>query len=517
MTACGGHEVSMEQLGSGFLAVLDLMNRILWEWPCMLVCFLAAGLYFSVRTGWFQFRHFSYWLRHTWGSLFSRDREEEDADAGGCKSGRQGKSRSSGSGGGSSGGSGSSRSKGGSSSGSENKAGLSEWQSICTALAATVGTGNIAGVATAIVAGGPGAIFWMWVSAFLGMMTSFAEKALGIRYRKQGPDGQYAGGPMQYMAQGLHAGKLASAYAFLCMIASFGIGNVTQIQSMAASLEEAFSVTPWVTGAVTAGVAALILLGGIQRIGSCAEKLVPGMAILYLGAAGIVLIVHGRWIPEAFLWILTDAWGVGGQTLRAAAGGLMGYGVRQAMRIGVARGVFTNEAGLGTSVFAHAASATADPARQGMWGIFEVFADTIVMCTITALVILTGDLAGAGTSGLDGAALTMRCFSQVLPRGNELIALCLTLFAFASLIGWSYYGERSVSYLFGAEGVRWYRAVYILGISLGAVAPLTVVWKLADVCNGLMAIPNLIALLGLRREVVIIYRQLEAGIRKKSR
>lgn len=460
------------------MAFLDLMNRILWEWPCMLVCFLAVGLYFSARTGWFQFRRVFYWLHSTWGSLFresGRERRE--------KSGRD----------------------------SPVEAGISEWQSICTALAATVGTGNIAGVATAIVAGGPGAVFWMWVSACLGMMTSFAEKALGIRYRKKDSGGQYFGGPMQYMEQGLHARKLAALYAFLCVTASFGIGNVTQIQSMAASLEEAFSVSPWVTGAVTAGVAAMILLGGIRRIGSCAEKLVPGMAVLYLGAAGVVLILHMRYIPAALLWIVKDAWGTGSHTLRAASGGLMGYGIRQAMRIGIARGVFTNEAGLGTSVFAHSASSTDDPARQGMWGIFEVFADTIVMCTITALVILTGDLAGAGVGGLDGAALTMKCFSQVIPCGDGLIAVCLTLFAFASLIGWSYYGEQSAAYLCGAEGVRWYRALYILAISLGAVAPLTVVWKLADVCNGLMAIPNLAALVGLRKEVVSMYRRMDQG------
>jgi AGCS family alanine or glycine:cation symporter len=466
----------MERLGTGFLAVLDWMNGILWEWPCMLVCFLAAGLYFSVRTGWFQFRHFSFWLHNTWGSLFS-DKSRETKDG---------------------------------------RTGISEWQSVCTALAATVGTGNIAGVATAIVAGGPGAVFWMWVSASLGMMTSFAEKTLGTRYRKREAHGSYSGGPMEYMEQGLHARGLALLYGILCMIASFGIGNVTQVQSMAASLQEAFSVSPWLTGAVTAGVAALILLGGIHRIGSVAEKLVPGMAILYLGAAGIVLFARIRWIPKALLWIVEAAFGGEGRTLRAASGGLMGYGIRTAMRIGVARGVFTNEAGLGTSVFAHSASSETDPARQGMWGIFEVFADTM-MCIITALVILTGDLAGADLSGLDGAALTMKSFSQVIPLGNQLIAVCMTLFAFASLIGWSYYGERCMAYLCGKEGVGWYRALYILVICLGAAAPLTLVWKLADVCNGLMAIPNLLALYGLRKEVIQSYQDLNQKRIRKNR
>ena len=427
----------------------------------MLVCFLAAGLYFSVRTGWFQFRRMGLWLRKTWGELVRPD------------------------------------------TGDENRSGISQRQSICTALAATVGTGNIVGVATAIVAGGPGAVFWMWISAFLGMMTGFAEKVLGILYRRRGENGAYQGGPMMYMEDGLHARWLAVIYGLLCTVASFGVGNMTQVQAMASSLDLAFGVPAWLTGVVTAGITAVVLVGGIRRIGAFAERLVPFMVLLYMGSAMAVLVSQVHEIPQAIGLILREAF-----RLRPAVSGMAGYGIAQAMRIGVARGTFTHEAGVGSSVFAHSAADTKEPVQQGMWGIFEVFADTIVVCTVTALVILTTGLAepgavvGADGVMLDGAPLTMSCFEQFFPWGEQLIAVCLALFAFGSLIGWAYYGERATQYLFGDRGVVIYKMVYVLVVTLGSVASLEVVWKMADVCNGLMAIPNLVAVFLLRGKVL---------------
>ena len=455
----------------------------------MLVCFLAAGLYFSVRTGWFQFRRMELWLRKTWGELVRPEIEDDGAAKGDPK-----------------------------------HSGISQRQSICTALAATVGTGNIVGVATAIVAGGPGAVFWMWISAFLGMMTGFAEKVLGILYRRKGTDGQYQGGPMTFMEDGLHARWLAVIFAVMCMMASFGVGNMTQIQAMASSLDLAFGVQPWLTGVVTAVILAVVLVGGIRRIGAFTERLVPFMVILYMGSAVVVLISQVQVIPETLTLIVKEAF-----CLRPAVSGVAGYGMAQAMRIGVARGTFTHEAGVGSSVFAHSAADTKEPVQQGMWGIFEVFVDTIVVCTVTALVILTTGLAETGTVmtpegmilgstgmegiALDGAALTMVCFEQFFPWGRQLIAVCLTLFGFGSLIGWSYYGEQSAKCLFGKMGVLVYKLIYVLMVTLGSVASLQLVWKLADVCNGLMAIPNLTAVFLLRSQVIDTLKKYETKMR----
>lgn len=455
-------------LAEGLTLILDWLNRILWDMPCMLVCFLAAGLFFSRRTGWFQFRCMGLWLKCTWGQLIhpSKEKGEEALPEG---------------------------------------KGISQRQSICTALAATVGTGNIVGVATAIVAGGPGAVFWMWISSFLGMMTGFAEKVLGILYRRKDRDGHYQGGPMTYMEDGLHARWLAVCFALFCMVASFGIGNVAQIHSMSGSLEEAFGIPAWLTGVVTALVVAVVLVGGIQRIGAFTERLVPFMVILYMGSALVILACRAGQIPAALVLILKEAF-----RLRPAVSGAAGYGIAQACRIGVARGVFTNEAGLGASVFAHSAADTKEPVQQGMWGIFEVFADTIVVCTVTALVILTTGLAQPeAVAGLDGAALTMSCFRQIFPWGDQLIAVCLALFAFGSLIGWSYYGERATEYLFGEGAVLLYKMAYVFVVSLGSVASLAVVWEMADVCNGLMAIPNLTALFLLHRQVTEALKRYE--------
>lgn len=327
---------------------------------------------------------------------------------------------------------------------------------------------------------------------------------------------------MTYMEDGLHAKWLAVIFAVMCMIASFGVGNMTQVQAMASSLDLAFRVQPWLTGVVTAVILAVVLIGGIRRIGAFTERLVPFMVILYLGSAVVVLISQAQVIPETLALIAKEAF-----RLRPAVSGVAGYGMAQAMRVGVARGTFTHEAGVGSSVFAHSAANTKEPVEQGMWGIFEVFVDTIVVCTVTALVILTTGLAETGTvitpegmmlgstgmAGIasDGAALTMTCFEQFFPWGKQLIAVCLTLFGLGSLIGWSYYGERSAEYLFGAGGVLVYKLIYVLMVTAGSVASLQMVWKLADVCNGLMAIPNLTAVLLLRKQVVNALQEYEKG------
>ena len=457
----------------------------------MLVCLLAAGLYFSVRTGWFQFRRTGLWLRKTAGELMRSEGNPDSKEDLDSKEdpGRSWEKRSNGE-----------RTK---------ASGISQRQSICTALAATVGTGNIVGVATAIVAGGPGAVFWMWVSACLGMMTGFAEKVLGMLYRKQKDGGGYQGGPMTYMEDGLGIRWLAIGYAFLCVVASFGVGNMTQVHSLSQGMETAFGVPVWVTGMITAVVLAVVLMGGIHGIASLAEKLVPFMVVLYLGSALVVLGSQWTQIPAAFGTIMREALGI-----RPAAGGVAGFGMARAMSIGVARGTFTHEAGVGSSVFAHSAADTKEPVEQGMWGIFEVFVDTIVVCTVTALVILTTGL-NQGTA-LDGAPLTMACFSVFFPWGRQLIAVCLALFGFASLVGWSYYGQQSAEYLWGRNGVRGYQLVYIAMVIMGAVASLEVVWKLADVCNGLMAIPNLAALCMLRRQVLAALTEYEGRKKKQS-
>jgi len=370
---------------------------------------------------------------------------------------------------------------------------IQPYKALATALAATVGTGNIAGVATAIFLGGPGALFYMWVIALVGMATKYAEAVAAVTYRTVDHRGMHVGGPMYYLRYGVGArfpaaGKiLALAFALFAAIAAFGIGNGVQSNSVAQALETSFSVDPLVTGIVMMGIVGLVLIGGIRRIADVAGALVPVMIVAYVGAAIVILIINAAAIPGAFALIFQYAF-----EPAAAAGGFAGATVAAAIRFGVARGVFSNEAGLGSAAIVHAAAKTNDPVAQGHIAMLGTFIDTIIVCTMTGLVIITS---GLWTSGETGAALTSAGFAATLPGGAEIVAVALAIFAFTTVLGWSYYGERSVQYLFG-EGAIWpYRLVWVLAIPVGAVFDLGLIWLIADTLNAMMALPNLIGLL----------------------
>lgn len=385
---------------------------------------------------------------------------------------------------------------------SEQSGDITPFQALMTALAATIGTGNIAGVATAIFLGGPGAVFWMWITALFGMATKYSEAVLAVRYREIDERGRYVGGPMYYIKNGLgrHWRWLGTAFALFGMIAAFGIGNMVQANSVADALDSAFAIPDWVTGLVMAAITASVILGGIQRIATVAAKLVPLMAVAYVAAALWIILAHATEVPAALGHIVSDAF-----TGTAASGGFAGAAVWAAIRFGVARGIFSNEAGLGSAPIAHAAARTEDPVQQGMIGMLGTFIDTLVICTMTALVII---LTGSWTSGETGAALSMRAFDSALPGvGNSLVSLGLAIFAFTTVLGWSYYGERCAEYLFGIRIILPYRLLWLLAIVLGALGKLEMVWLLADVLNGLMAVPNLIALVALSPVVFQLTRR----------
>ncbi|MBQ0723772.1 MAG: sodium:alanine symporter family protein [Cycloclasticus sp.] len=367
---------------------------------------------------------------------------------------------------------------------------ISPFNALMTSLAATIGTGNIAGVATAIFLGGPGAIFWMWLTALVGMATKYAEAVLAVNYREIDENGAYVGGPMYYIKNGL--GKnwqwLGAVFAFFGSVAAFGIGNTVQANSVADVLNSTLNTPVWATGLVMALIVYLVLLGGIKRIAQVAAKLVPFMAIAYVVGAGIIIIQRLDSVPTALQLIVNDAF-----TGTAAAGGFAGAGVMAAIRFGVARGVFSNEAGLGTAPIAHAAAKTNNPVEQGKIAMLGTFIDTIIICTMTALVII---LTGSWTSGETGASLSAYAFNRGLPGvGEYVVSFGLAIFALTTLLGWSYYGERCAEYLWGVRIIPWYRVAWVLAIPLGAMMELNLLWLLADVLNGLMAIPNLLALL----------------------
>ncbi len=369
---------------------------------------------------------------------------------------------------------------------------ISSFQALMTALAATVGTGNIAGVATAIYLGGPGALFYMWLIALVGMATKYSEAVAAIAYREVDDMGNHVGGPMYYIKNGvgkkfpLLAAVLAPAFAIFTALAGFGIGNGVQANTVAHAMDVNFGVPVIVSGLVMMVGTGLVLIGGIKRIGEVASALVPAMIIFYLGTGLIILIINYAAIPEAFALVLHHAF-----EPAAASGGFAGATVAAAMRFGIARGVFSNEAGLGSAPIAHAAAKTNDPIQQGLIGMLGTFIDTIIVCSMTGLVILTS---GHWDSGATGAELTSQAFSATLGYGNAIVAISLALFAYTTLLGWSYYGERAVAYLFGTRAIMPYRIVWVLMIPIGAMTSLDFMWLLADVLNAMMAIPNLIAL-----------------------
>lgn len=377
---------------------------------------------------------------------------------------------------------------------------ISHFQALMTALAATVGTGNIAGVATAIASGGPGALFWMWITGLFGMATKYAEAVLAVKYRVVDENGMMSGGPMYYLSRGLknqRLGKfLGMLFALFAAIAAFGIGNMVQSNSVADAMHGSFGVPHAATGIVLAAATALVILGGIRSIARTASVLVPVMIVLYMLGGLLVLLINWRGIPNIVLYVLSDAF-----TPSAALGGFAGATVMQGIRYGVARGVFSNESGLGSSPIAAAAAQTKNPVTQALVSMTQTFIDTIVVCSITGFTIIA---TGVWTTGKTGAQLTTAAFSTGLPgeSGGLIVAVGLILFAYSTLLGWSYYGEKSVEYLFGVKSIKPYRVVFSIFVAVGAVAQLQLVWSLADLMNGLMAIPNLIGLLALSGVIV---------------
>ena len=430
----------------------------------MMVLLIAVGAFLTVRTKAIQFSRFGYAMKSTVGSLFDKSQHVKD------------------------------------------KGSVSPFQAVTTALAGTIGTGSIAGVATALVAGGPGAIFWMWISALLGMVTKYSEIVLSIKYREKKEDGSWAGGPMYYISKGLKSKWLAFAFALFAMIACIGTGNATQSNAISGVMDKTLQIPTWVTGLVLTVIVALVILGGVKSIASVNEKLVPTMAVFFLAICLITLGINVTKIPNAFALIFKEAF-----NFKAALGGVAGYGVFSAMRYGVGRGVFTNEAGLGSAPIAHAASSTKDPVKQGMWGMFEVFITTIIICSMTALVVLTSDAYAAIYSvanknpTLNGAALSGAAFNEALPVvGQYGVALATLFFSLSTILGWAYYGEVCVGYIFSScrtLAVWIYRAIYVAFVFVGAVADIGVVWLVADCFNVLMALPNLIAIIVLAKVI----------------
>ncbi|MBH43977.1 MAG: sodium:alanine symporter family protein [Gammaproteobacteria bacterium] len=367
---------------------------------------------------------------------------------------------------------------------------ISSFQSLMTALSATVGTGNIAGVATAIFLGGPGAIFWMWLTALFGMATKYCEAFLAIYFREKNANGNIVGGPMYYIKNGLDQKYhfLAYLFAVFGMIAAFGIGNGVQVNSVTQVVNNEFGISKLLIGLSVALLVGLVVLGGIKSIGNIASKLVPIMSIIYVVGGLFIILKNANVVPDIFALIIDSAFNA-----TAASGGFAGATVWAAIRFGVSRGVFSNEAGLGSSPIAHAAAKTNNPMKQGSISMLEPLIDTLVVCTITAFVIL---LSGNWLNGINGAALTMSAFDSELPvLGKYIVVFGLTLFAFSTIIGWSYYGEKCAEFIFGEKIIPIYRILWIFIIPFGAIIKLNLVWLIADVMNGLMALPNLIALL----------------------
>ena len=367
---------------------------------------------------------------------------------------------------------------------------ISPFNALMTSLSATVGTGNIAGVATAIFMGGPGALFWMWCTALVGMATKYAEAVLAVRYRETDEAGNYIGGPMFYIKNGLGSGWtwLGTLFAIFGALAGFGIGNTVQANSVADALNSKLGIPHLGTGVVMAILAALVLIGGIRRIATVAGKLVPFMAASYIVAGLVVLALNAPAVPDAIALVFTHAF-----TPTAATGGFAGAAVWAAIRYGVARGIFSNEAGLGSAPIAHAAASTDSPVRQGTVAMLGTFIDTLVICSITGLVIV---VTGAWTSGENGAGLTSLAFESALPGiGGYVVSFGLVLFAFTTLLGWSFYGEKCVEYLFGLRAIPLFRVLWIIAIPIGANSSLDFIWLVADTLNALMALPNLLALL----------------------
>lgn len=440
------------------------LNGYVWGWP-MIALLLGTGVLLTVLTGGVQFRYLGFALREVLGKLGQKKSNEPGS--------------------------------------------VSPFQAVATALASTVGVGNIAGVATAISIGGPGSLFWLWVSGVLGMCTKFVEIVIAMHFREPDETGTMRGGAMYTLKNGLGLPWLGTLFAALVSLAAFGIGNMVQANSVADSLRASFDIDPSLTGVVMAIVAGVVIIGGIKRIGEVAEIMVPFMALLYIGGGLVILLRFASAVPGAIALVFEGAF-----TGAAATGGFAGATVMMALRYGVARGLFSNEAGLGSAPMVHAAARTDHPVRQGLYGIFEVFVDTVLVCSVTGLVILS---TGVWASGATGAALAGEAFSVGLPgtAGNLVVTTSLLLFAFSTLIGWSYYGETGVVYLFGTRAAAPYRVLWLVFIYIGATGSLHLVWDIADTLNGLMALPNLVSVLGSLPLLMKLNREFFAGVAVK--
>jgi len=390
---------------------------------------------------------------------------------------------------------------------------VSQFQSLMVALAATMGMGSIAGVATAIAVGGLGALFWMAILALLGMATKYAEAVLAVKYRTINADGQVSGGPMYYLGRGLGWKKMALFFAFFGALTALGTGNLVQANSVAEALHTGYGIERWVTGLVLLSLVAVVILGGIRWIGRVSSVVVPVMALLYIGMGIIVICIHADQLPAAMGLIVKCAF-----TGQAAVGGFIGSTFVMALQFGAARGIFANESGLGSAPIAAAAARTDMPGRQGLVSMTGTFLDTIVVCSITGLVIAVTQVLGqAGPDGtpITGVSMTMRAFS-VIPFGTPLLTLAIFLFAYTTIIGWSYYGEKCMEYMFGTRWVRPYRWLFTLAVLPGALLGLKLVWTLADITNGLMALPNLLGLLALSGVVAHESRQFQRHVREEK-
>lgn len=376
---------------------------------------------------------------------------------------------------------------------------ISQFGALTTALAATIGTGNIVGVATAVASGGPGAVLWMWLTGVFGIATKYAEALLSVKYRITTPQGQMAGGPMYVLERGMNCRWLGVIFALFTAVAAFGIGNMVQANSIAQLAHETFHLSPWVTGTVITALTAVVILGGVRAIARTCEKLVPFMAVFYVVGCLILLVINYKTLPQTILLIVQSAFS--GQ---AAIGGFLGAGMKEALRYGIARGLFSNESGLGSAPIIAAAAQTKNPVRQALVSSTGTFWDTVVVCLMTGLVIVNS---GEWTAGLNGAALTKKVFEGVPVVGPVILTVGLLTFVFSTILGWSYYGERAAEYLWGSGVIQPYRYAWIAAVMAGSVLQLSAVWNFADIANGLMAVPNIISLLVLHRVVIDETRQ----------
>ena len=447
--------------------VNSTLNGIVWGWPA-LILLAFVGVLTTCITKCFQVTHIGHWMKQTIGAIFKDSKVTSHTE-----------DRS-----------------------------ITQFQSLCTALAATVGTGNIVGVAGAILVGGPGAVFWMWLIAFFGMMTNYSENVLGIFYRRKNDQGEWCGGAMYYLRDGLGAKKgckqigavLAVAFSLFCLLASFGIGNMTQVNSISGNLETVFGLPTWVSGVALLILVGMVVVGGLKRIASVTEKIVPFMVIIYMIGTIVILIMNIRMVPVVFASIFKGAF-----AFKAAGGGIVGYGMKLAIEQGMKRGVFSNEAGLGSSVMVHSNSNVREPVRQGMWGIFEVFADTMIVCTLTAFTVLSSGLidleTGVAAAEYGGVALSKAnvvstVFTMYFGKlGGAFVAIAIMLFAYSTVLGWSHYGSKACEYLFGTKSTIVYRVIFVIATFGGAVMGENLAWDIADTLNGMMMIPNLIGVI----------------------